>query len=151
MNPNRNILRFTLDYPGRGRYLRVKPGLPLIIDIHVRDRNNKYKNPTGKLTASAWSYTGRYDVRRIPNENRIEVPVVPDPGQLGRFKLEWVPIERKYEVSIFYNKQLIGHREPFLLKVLVDKPISNPSNPMCHMNLFSLFFLKPTDTHSLHP
>lgn len=113
---NKRILRFTIDYPGQGRWLQVVSGQALNMDIHVRDANDQYKLPKGKLRAVAFPYTGRHGQK--PKDNvQIDVPVLPDPVQPGKFQIKWTPAPGKYEFAILYNSQLIGHKKHFILKV----------------------------------
>lgn len=118
---NKRILRFTIDYPGQGRWLQVVAGQALNMDIHVRDANDEYKSPKGKLRAVAFPYTGKHGKKPKEN-NQIEVPVLPDPVQAGKFQIKWTPNPGKYEFAILYNSQLIGHKKHFILKVKKSFP-----------------------------
>ena len=112
----KRTLRITIDYPGQGRWLRVIAGTALIMDIHVRDAADQYKMPKGKLRALAFPYTGKHG-KKPKGNNQIDVPVLPNPTQPGRFKIEWTPNLGKYDFAILYNSQIIGHKKHFILKV----------------------------------
>jgi hypothetical protein len=115
MNKNeKRILRFTIDYPGRGRWLQVLHGTALIMSIQVRNGNDEHVEPKGTLRCFVYPYVGRHTAAGMSESNAIAVDVTKVAD--GRYEVNWTPDLGKYLLAVTYNNQMIGHRKPFVVK-----------------------------------